>query len=654
MKPSFLRRARSPLIAVAILGAIAFSWVRFRLDRTPEAQDIRIESPAPSILSGVPESGATGATRRAPPVPKGSESWIWVGDSPQELQPYQGNGTLSYRDICDPQSPLISIAIHNGQWAWSSIHTASSRLVIDHMLLDERLALPLTNLIHDPDSPRPSVEAIWKPTLLLNVLDANTLDPLQEVMVHYSPELSPALSETGHEINRRAALSAGRTPMAPHSHGEYRPSPQAENVVDGRPSPVTIDQVGATGTYWVGAHGFEWLRWPTKSFQSDTPHTIALRRTGRVNLFIENLDNVGQGSATVFNLYDSHENTAKPIQSWTIGELAQYELDALIPKNYRFELRRIYSNGASDILATEVVLVEANQTSNVSLSIPMGSPTLAGLSFILSFSHAPSAIAAVESLILESLESEKSLRMPLMPAGKNEHISQYSTLSASVLPGLYSVSVEGMPITWTLAAHEGSNNFSLEIEDYRRRYLEAVDESTGERIDLRVCSWRLVHCLSPQASQVSVKRSGLAIIPKEAPVPLDLPSGQIEFTLQSDSHGPVFTKVNVHPDLSTIRAELPSPLRVLVSLKADGQFIDVNEQWLMDIEILDLSNHPVRPRTLNIKRSPGKPSEASIWFHTAGRYTLAPKNSPGFPELTPMSVEVFPGQVQSVTFEESQ
>ncbi len=584
--------------------------------------------------------------------PSNSTSSIVVGESTDRLEPFLGNGEVVYMDITEPKGLLQSAPIEQGNWTWNRLHDPSASLVIDHLMLAGRLATPSSIQIHSQARTPLLTEALWGQTFKIDVLDAESGSPLVAVKVLHSERLSPMLSKAGEELGRRNAIASGEVPLPPHFHGGNWPPKDSAPLVEAAPSPILAPRVSNTGTYWIGADGFEWREWPRTAADLSPPIRVQLHRAGSLQVHIDDLDNLNDDSRTVLNLYRLTKSTSAPIKSWTPIERPDYELDALLPGSYRIEVRREYPNGASEVLAFSTLEIRPNHTQVATLSIPKWGPDLAGLSFNLTLSFSNTKAPPLGSLILESLQSDESLRIPLQRTSEGIASERYSTRSVSILPGGYSVSTEELPVTWTLTVAEGENLFDLDIQEFSPRDLVVREQTSGDPVELRFISWKKVIPLSQETPAAAINRPGLVQVASGQSVRLDLPNGLIDFTLHTNSHGPVFHSVQAQPGVSQIYIEVPAALRADLVLKRSGVPIEINEDWLMGLLIQDQKGNAIRPRTLSVTRAPGHPPTATVWFNSPGVYTLTPESLAGMPHASGQTIKVVPGVTELVVFTE--
>lgn len=588
-----------------------------------------------------------------------SEGLIRVGATRSELRLYAGSGIVVFRDLHRDVGELMSRPVVQGRWAWPDTLEDDYTLVIDHLLLDEGIAIPVDVRYYspavDPSRRREkrTIDALWAGQLTFRVVDAQSSEPLEHVDIRYSTWISPLHMRAAEEVRLRRQLSSGNTRGAftgtLHSHASREPGPDCAVLARDASSPVRVERRSELGTHWISAPGYEWYAWPGEDATDEDPLLIRLKRTGTVQIHIDRSATPTFLPGLRLRLYPSAAAFHNPLKEWEIGNTRLYTADRLVPQQYRVQLQYGDHEELTHIVASETVEVHAGEMAIVTLAtydFPSEPAALNGHLFVETAMGESSDLSLLE-VRRENGAYSKRLRLSLANSGSG--YLHYEFEEIVLEPGEYVLRTVGLPIEWTVTIEPGENYLDLEVLDLRERWIDVRDKATGDPLSLVTLAWGARIPLGQDADASLQVSHYDTLTADENPVRVVLPAIALEVYLQSLTHGHHSTEIDVVAGQTHIRIDVPSRACVEVLVVDQGKNTHFSFEWLRRIQVLDRSGDRIRVQPTWKWSGDGAPS-AKLWFEEAGTYRLVPPSLPGLSSLSPVDVAVEEGMVSEVRF----
>ncbi len=573
------------------------------------------------------------------------------------LASFQGEGTLFYRFIEEYPDLIHSTTIHSGSFAWPILDGSPTPIIVDHLLLDGRQATPTEfSTFQSPprgDSPEPT-DVYWVETSNLNVLDEESRIQIECVQVFYSELLSPKHALAAGEFTRRLSAKADSTdPLLHtniHSHTKSVPDSKSTQLQNCSKSPIRIKLPSSSGTYWIGAPGYEWKAWGRNAPIYPQPEQVLLRRAGELNIHIEGTSSYFDSDPHFLAIYRGASQDDSPVEHWDLDGRTSFSTSSLPEGFYRIQIRATNSRGYSRLVTGTTTQLTPGDIKNVSLTLPNSAAPLASVDIRIFIRASQENRPKLSDVHIEAEYSKDGLVIPLELTNENSNYSEYSTSYPSLAPGSYKASLPELPVSWLVQLEPGENLLELEVPDYRPRRVQPYGQSSGGNISLQSLAWAAPYSTIPGKDPIQKWRKSKTISP---PLDLDnifLPSGKICFTLRSQQHGFTFLEVEVLAGQEVIQVPIQEVYTAKIGVIIDGKPAPFTHEWLEKITVTDANNIKVKPKSIELARRSNGTTSGTMRFTSPGEYHFRAPSFYGSSDLLETSAIVGPGKLPTIKF----
>ena len=665
---------RRPLLFLAALTCVVLGWIYFSDGRSPLSRAFlpAMESSRDTTTSA--QGMAFGELTEPPSLESGrgettslaaesdsalGRGRIRVGPRPDRLTFFEGNGRLYYRSLEFQPDELSSLEVTRGYWEPSRLVGDPRSLIVDHLLLEDRRAIPL-----DPVFPILTrgtsipllVEATWAGELEFLVTDEDTGEPLENVEVRYGTQLSPRQASGGRESEVRAAILA-KDLHGLNAHLETKagraPGPDCEVLIASQASPLRVEERSLSGTYWFRAPGHRWVAWPDSKISRAPPYCITLPRAGVLRVSIEGSENLPPYGAAFLRLYRGPVQVVDPFESRPVGGSSEFVIDSLEYGTYTVQVEMELAEDGPRQLASEVVRL-SDATQDVRLVLVNDLWDLGAVAGEILVAGATDGLPRLSSLVLASLTVRRTHTADLILSEAEPGIALYSIQRTEVPIGEYLLYSPEYPSGWVVDVSDRETYLQLEIGDLEQRTIEFVDSVTGVRLlpeEGAVITWS--RCL-PLRDELGVP----GILPYSQDLQVQdgkltglLPSGSMTIEILSHALGTHEVSVSIEPDQRAIPVGLDRKPRVDLVARANGREIPMGLEWLDHLQVHDARHRIVMARPTWQWNADMQAPRVTVWLPEAGDYVLTPPNLPGSPAFSSLAVHVSREEPTTAVFE---
>jgi len=584
---------------------------------------------------------------------------IEVGASADEIAPFHGDGEVAHRLVDGHTHSLARSRIHRGAWRWPLATDGGTAILVDHLVLDGRRALPIEGLLVRGSGPPPLLRAIWAAPVSFEVLDAESLEPIDDVEIRYdtTPSEPSRQALTELRLHRSGGEGGGLLEVFQEGRGPLRRRPPEDclALAQSSASPVDVERVSDMGTYWITASGYCWRRWPEPEDRDRSSPRVLLPRAADLTVSAD-CSRYSDSGRLFVRVYPSDSTRRQPAFEFEQkDEVERFVFDKLERRPWSITLEsEIELNGERtvDVLVAETVALDAGPVS-IALACPNGSDSeladVVGSCIVECL--LPDAVA------LGALRAER-LGAPLtriIGLSRNPvDDSSWTFGPTRLLPGRWVFSLDELPVQGAFRIEPGMNALVLPALDYRWRTIELVERGSGRPVACTRIGWNLtvgdedaLEVLPTVLRRFRTRR----VDPSEqgALVDLQLPQGRILFNGQTERHGPFHTSVEVGAGADRITFEVDSRAAATLRVELDGRPVTCTPDWFRRIELRSDAGEEV-PFELTYRMSPGRPPSVTLWLEHEGWIELSSPRSPLTPRLAPVQAFVSRGELTEIVF----
>ncbi len=533
-------------------------------------------------------------------------------------------------------------------------------LCVARVVLDGRTALPLQRCPQGASEVEPVVDALWSRGFLIEVLDGSTDRHLSGIEVRYSEFLANEVDFALGEVGFRRQFDADgvrRRPLLQRMLGPKErfqriclappPSPRRELLLVDGTSPIVLDLIDVTGTYWLTAPGYAWERWSPLQEEA-TPEgnvpTVRLRPAARLEVTIEGEHALAERDAsTLVRVYSRRIDPNVPVAEKAARETPVF-FEHLPSGKYGISLERGRLGAATILANMEDVELAAGSLERVTLLVR--SPAeLEKAALVQGVIRQAGGAAAwwVGSLELSSLDpaGRDTVRLDASRRVGREDISWGPV---AVHPGRYRLDIVPARTAVAVELVPGTNDVAIDLPERRPRRIYVLDSVTGRRIaaDTVRVEWEWFSDKQARDSLQDTTRVLWPEHPTANPFPLDLPSCLIVLRIHAEGYESVETGVVVQPGQDEVVVQLEPVTAVRLVVEHLGQEVPFSSDWLSKVRTLNKEGQLLQ-HTTSWRAPINEHPRGTLLIRGVGRCTVHVPPLPGLPPLGTATVELRPG-----------
>lgn len=482
-------------------------------------------------------------------------------------EPVPSRGHMTVVTLSPTQhSDVLSVPIE--QAAWGITVLTGTRLVVCNLELGEHRAWPLSSLLDVPPDGHVSIEASYKFTLGIPVVDvvSHAEIPLADIVA--MPTAPVARAILVHPLSSITGASE---------------SPRQTRT------PLPVAEIGI-GAFLVSAPGYAWERLII-SPQQASPPLVELHGAGGLSVRCSGSLHLPPETSMCLKLTAISEPVvADSIATYAFGikGFDNLELTHLRPGRYRCSLEALIEAGSPIILGQADVQVDEGETAPVVIRIGSGVrvPQPTSVSGVV-YPSEPAGIAGVTDVTFTPLElnglgHQPQVELRLGDGHLQEEHGVLTWDSLPLIPGVYRVQCEPIGVVEVMRVpEEPLFLFELTIPPSKHMSVRIVDEQTREPVSIEAFYYRVG---ATKESLLHVPIVGYSPPAPRNPLEFDAPTGFMDLVIVMPGNDRRHFQLDTR-DSQILTATIRETSRVHVRLIAMGEPLPFQETWWTGIRV---------------------------------------------------------------------
>ncbi len=586
-----------------------------------------------------------------------------MGRSPELLEDFTGFGRIRFLVGPGHAHPL-EVPVIEGRWNTAAVTAnsdATQVYAVDSLTLDGTTALPLEPWPRPVADLEKVLDVRWAEPFLLEVLDSASGHHLSDIEVRHSPIVSSEAAFGFREVAFRAQFAVGdrlpgrlslALPVPEVRFQQTRCHPAEPPITSvlllGGVSPIVVDPIGTSGSYWLTAPGYAWHRWSPSGVTS--PATVEatavhLQPAGELEIVIGAELVSGHSGSTFVRLYHEAIDGDVPIAQCELRGSSSVSFAKLPAGEYRVGLER-GSLRARRVLAKAHAVAVPGQTKRVALSA-RGQPARSAVLYGEFRSPVPGEEAPVRSLRLTplSVDGAEEPRVIRLQDRASAGIVSWGPITLSV--GSYRMDLLPLGLSMTVSVEPGRNDLVVVLPASSSRKVHVVDAGTKENVPITRLEWESFPDVKTRDELVRHLPTPRSRSVAENPVAIDLPSGLLAMRIQADGYGPQERTLFVQPHQDDLLVTLEPRTEIRVFLEHGDELVPYSGEWFSAIAAVGEAGEPVT-HTREWRVPYDELPQGRLWVAGEGTCEVRPARHPGLPQLASVQVDLAPREVREV------